>query len=62
MIDTQGKLLVAPPNMTDWRFQKSVVYIWKHDVSGAAGCIINKRVKNPLKCVPKSEFSSRNVD
>ena len=47
MIDTQGKLLVAPPNMTDWRFQKSVVYIWKHDVSGAAGCIINKRVKNP---------------
>ena len=47
MIDTQGKLLVAPPNMPDWRFQKSVVYIWRHDVSGAAGVIINKICKHP---------------
>ena len=47
MIDTQGKLLVAPPNMPDWRFQKSVVYIWRHDVSGAAGVIINKRCEKP---------------
>ena len=47
MIDTQGKLLVAPPNMPDWRFQKSVVYIWRHDVSGAAGVIINKRCQKP---------------
>ena len=47
MIDTQGRLLVAPPNMPDWRFQKSVVYIWRHDVSGAAGVIINKRCDKP---------------
>ena len=42
MIDTQGKLLVAPPGMPDWRFQKTVVYIWRHDVSGACGVIMKK--------------------
>jgi len=47
IIDAQGKLLVAPPNMPDWRFQKSVVYIWRHDVSGAAGVIINKKCEKP---------------
>jgi putative transcriptional regulator len=47
MIDTQGKLLVAPPGMPDWRFQKTVVYIWRHDVSGACGVIINKKCNHP---------------
>ena len=47
MIDTSGNLLIAPPNMPDWRFQKSVVFIWRHDVSGAAGVIINKKCKKP---------------
>jgi len=47
MIDTQGKLLVAPPSMPDPRFAKTVVYIWRHDVSGAAGVIINKRCEKP---------------
>ena len=47
MIDTQGKLLVAPPSMPDPRFAKTVVYIWRHDVSGAAGVIINKRCQKP---------------
>ncbi len=47
MIDTQGQLLIAPPNMPDWRFQKSVVYMWRHDVSGAAGVIVNKICKHP---------------
>jgi putative transcriptional regulator len=42
-----GKLLIAPPSMRDWRFAKSVVYIWKHDVSGAAGIIINKPLDAP---------------
>ncbi len=42
-----GKLLVAPPKMKDWRFAKSVVYIFKHDVSGAGGVIINKKVSVP---------------
>ena len=47
MIDTQGKLLVAPPSMPDPRFAKTVVYIWRHDVSGAAGVMINKRCEKP---------------
>jgi putative transcriptional regulator len=47
MTDTHGKLLVAPPGMPDWRFQKSVVYIFKHDVGGAAGVIVNKKCNNP---------------
>ena len=47
MIDTQGKLLIAPPNMPDPRFRKTVVYIWRHDVSGAAGVIINNKCKAP---------------
>ena len=48
MIDTQGKLLVAPPNMPDWRFQKTVIYMWRHDVSGAAGVVVNKKWTNPF--------------
>lgn len=47
IIDAQGKLLVAPPNMPDPRFRKTVVFIWKHDVTGAAGVIINKRCQRP---------------
>jgi len=47
MIDTHGKLLVAPPGMPDWRFQKSVVYVFKHDVGGAAGVIVNKKCNHP---------------
>ena len=42
-----GKLLVAPPKMKDWRFARSVVYIFKHDVSGAGGIIVNKKVSVP---------------
>ena len=39
-----GKILISPPKMRDWRFAKSLVYIWKHDVSGAGGVIVNKKV------------------
>ena len=46
-IDAQGKLLVAPPGMPDPRFRKTVVFIWRHDVSGAAGVIINKKCTHP---------------
>jgi len=46
-IDAQGKLLIAPPGMPDPRFRKTVVYMWRHDVSGAAGVIINKRCQQP---------------
>ena len=47
MIDVQGKLLVAAPKLPDWRFQKSVIYMWKHDVSGANGIILNKKCQHP---------------
>jgi len=47
MIDAQGKLLIAPPGMPDPRFAKTVVFMWKHDVSGASGVIINKRCQRP---------------
>lgn len=47
MMDTQGKLLIAPPKLPDWRFQKSVVYMWKHDIGGASGVIINKKCNHP---------------
>ena len=42
-----GRLLIAPPKMRDYRFAKSVIYMWKHDVSGAAGVIINKPLTSP---------------
>ena len=42
-----GKILVAPPKMGDWRFAKTVLYLWKHDVSGAAGVILNKTMTAP---------------
>ena len=47
MIKLQGKLLVAPPRLPDWRFQKSVVYLWKQDQTGASGIIINKKCSHP---------------
>lgn len=37
-----GKLLVSPPGMRDRRFEKTVIYVWSHDISGASGVIINK--------------------
>tara|TARA_S200002703_G_scaffold931_1_gene1615 strand:+ start:1341 stop:1919 length:579 start_codon:yes stop_codon:yes gene_type:complete len=43
----RNKILISPPKMRDWRFAKSLVYIWKHDVSGAGGVIINKKISAP---------------
>lgn len=37
-----GKLLIAMPNMTDPRFQKSVVLMISHDPSHAMGVVLNK--------------------
>jgi len=47
MIDCVNKFLVAPPRIGDWRFQKTVIYIWKHDVTGTSGVIINKPLSHP---------------
>ena len=47
IIAAQGKLLIAPPGMPDPRFKKTVVFVWKHDVSGASGVVVNKRCQRP---------------
>jgi|TARA_R110001592_G_C12775971_1_gene714440 putative transcriptional regulator len=47
IIDAQGKLLIAPPGMPDPRFRKTVVFVWRHDVSGASGVVINKKCQRP---------------
>lgn len=39
-----GRFLVAAPSMPDERFQKSVVFICKHDEDGALGIIVNNAV------------------
>ena len=48
MIDNlEGKILIAPPKMRDYRFAKTVLYCWKHNVGGAAAVIINRPIKSP---------------
>lgn len=47
-----GRFLVAAPSMPDERFQKSVVFICKHDDDGALGIIVNNTVDDlPLEQV-----------
>jgi putative transcriptional regulator len=41
-----GRFLVAAPSMPDERFQKSVVFICKHDEDGALGIIVNNKVED----------------
>src|SRR5471030_3452685 len=49
-----GRFLVAAPSMPDERFQKSVVFICKHDDEGALGIIVNNKVDDlPLGQVYK---------
>jgi len=39
-----GQLLVAMPNMSDPRFERSVIYVCAHGEDGAMGLVINKLV------------------
>ncbi len=39
-----GRFLVAAPSMPDEKFQKSVVFVCKHDDDGALGIIVNNKV------------------
>lgn len=39
----EGQLLLAMPNMSDKRFQRSVIYMCSHSPDGAMGLIINQR-------------------
>lgn len=43
-----GRLLVAAPSMGDPRFSRSVIYVVRHDASGALGVIVNR----PFEEVP----------
>lgn len=38
----EGHFLIAGPGIEDDQFEKSVIYIFKHDYSGASGIVINK--------------------
>src|SRR5476651_1465518 len=49
-----GRFLVAAPSMPDARFQKSVVFICKHDDEGALSIMVNNKVDDlPLGQVYK---------
>lgn len=41
-----GKLLIAMPNMSDPRFEKSVVLVCSHDRKHAMGVVVNKPLPN----------------
>lgn len=43
----EGKFLIAPPTLKENNFSQSVIYLWKHDISGASGVIINKPLSSP---------------
>lgn len=50
-----GQLLVATQEMSDPRFVETVIYIIKHDESGAMGLVINRPVaKGPIADLLKS--------
>ena len=51
----QSKLLIAMPNMTDPRFERSLVLICAHDDEHAMGVVVNK----PLANVEFSELLSQ---
>lgn len=40
-----GQLLVAMPNMSDPRFERSVIYVCAHGEDGAMGLVLNKLVE-----------------
>ena len=45
----KNKILISMPSMTDPLFKKSIVYLFEHDINGAAGVIINKDFNSSLK-------------
>lgn len=40
-----GQLLVATPRMSDPRFARAVIYMVRHDASGALGLVVNRPFK-----------------
>lgn len=56
-----GKCLVAMPNMTDERFEHSVVYLCAHNQEGAMGFVINKQIREFYFSDLVSQFNIGNV-
>jgi putative transcriptional regulator len=50
-----GRLLVASPDMRDPRFAETVVYMVRHDATGALGLVVNR----PLRSVPLAQLLER---
>ena len=48
----QGKLLVARPSLGDPRFKHTVIFMVRHDATGAFGLVVNR----PLKTAPASSL------
>jgi putative transcriptional regulator len=47
-----GQLLVASPDLSDPRFARTVVYIIRHDASGALGFVVNRPLGDmPLRAL-----------
>ena len=40
-----GQLLIAMPQMTDPRFERSVIYICAHTADGAMGLVVNREIE-----------------
>jgi len=50
-----GQLLVATPEMSDPRFEQTVLYMVKHDEHGAMGLVVNRPIaKGPISQLLKS--------
>ncbi|MEM6537780.1 MAG: YqgE/AlgH family protein [Pseudomonadota bacterium] len=64
-----GKILVAMPNMTDPRFEKSLVLVCSHDANHAMGIVANKQLDDvktetlleQLQIAPRSGLESSPV-
>jgi len=47
MNSLKNKIIISMPGMKDYFFEKSIVYISEHNISGATGFIINKKINTP---------------
>ncbi len=43
-----GNFLVSAPKIDDVRFKETVVFIYKHNIEGAIGFIINKPINKSI--------------
>ncbi|WP_373820185.1 YqgE/AlgH family protein [Glaesserella sp.] len=61
MIDLQGKLLIATPDMNDDYFDRSVIYICEHNDQGAMGIMINSPTDlSVMELLAKMDFLMAN--